>query len=62
MFETLDIDLEKNVFHGLHPVLVPGLHKTNLLHIVYLELFKHLMEWISGFLRKYASLQAFDDT
>jgi len=62
MFETLGMDLEKNVFHGLHPVLAPGLHKPDLLHTVYLGLFKHLMHWISGFLKKHAQLQAFDDT
>jgi len=62
MFETLGIDLEKNVFNGLHRVSAPGLHKPDLLHTVYLGLFKHLMDWISGFLKKHAQLQAFDDT
>jgi len=62
MFETLGIDLEKNVFHGLHLVSAPGLHKPDLIHTVYLVLFKHLMYWISGFLKKHARLQAFDDT
>jgi len=61
-FETLGIDLEKNVFHRLHRVSVPGLHKPDLLHTVYLGLFKHLMDWISGFLKKHARLQAFDTT
>jgi len=62
MFETLGIDLEKNVFNGLHRVSAPGLHKPDLLHTVYLGVFKHLMDWISGFLKKHAQLQAFDDT
>jgi len=62
MFETLGVDLEKNVFHGLHRVSGPGLHKPDLLHTVYPGLFKHLMDWISGFLKKHARLQAFDDT
>ena len=62
MFETLGIDLEKNVFHGLHRVSAPGLHKPHLLHTVYLGLIKHLMDWISGFLKKHARLQPFDDT
>jgi len=61
MFETLGIDLEKNVFPGLHRVSAPGLHKPDLLHTVYLGLFKHLMDWISGFLKKHSRLQAFDD-
>jgi len=62
MFATLGIDLEKNVFHGLHWVSAPGLHKSDLLHTVYLGLFKHLMDWISGFLKTQAGLLAFDDT
>jgi len=61
MFETLGIDLEKNVFHGLHRVSAPGLHKPDLLDTVYHGLFKHSMDWISGFLKKHARLQAFDD-
>jgi len=36
MCETLGIDLEKNMFHRLHRVSPPGLHKPNLLHTVYL--------------------------
>jgi len=62
MFETRGIDLEKKVFHGLHQVSAPGLHKPDLLHTVYLGLFKHLIDWISGFLKKHARLHAFDDT
>jgi len=62
MFEMLGINLEKNVFHGLHRVSVPSLHRPDLLDTVYLGLFKHLMDWISGFLKKHARLQAFDDT
>ena len=62
IFETLRIDLEKNVLQGLYRVSAPGLHKPDLLHTVYLRLFKHLMDWISGFLKKHAWLQAFDDT
>jgi len=62
MFETVGIDLEKKVFHGLHQVSAPGLHKPDLLHTVYLGLIKHLMDWISGSLKKHARLQPFDDT
>jgi len=62
MFETLGINLEKNVFHGLHRVLAPGMHQPDLLHTVDLGLFKQLMDWLLGFLKKHAWLQAFDDT
>jgi len=50
----MHMDLEKNVFHGLHRLSAPALHKPDLLHTVYLGLFKHLMDWISGFLNKHA--------
>jgi len=36
MFDYLDIDLEKNVFHRLHSVSAPSLHKPDLLYTVYL--------------------------
>jgi len=62
MFETLGIDLEKTLFHGLYWVSAPRLHKPDLLHTVYLGLCKHLIDWISGFLKKHARLHAFDDT
>ena len=62
MFETLGIDLEKNVFHGLQRLSAPGLHKPDLLHTLHLGLFRHLMDWILGLLKKHARLQAFDDT
>jgi len=61
MFENRGIHLEKKVFHGLHSVSAPRLHKPDLLHTVYLALFKHLMDWIAGFLKKDARLQAFDN-
>ena len=49
------------MFHGLHRVSTPGLHKPDLLHTVYLGLFKHMMDWVEGFLKKHARLQAVDD-
>jgi len=62
MFETLGIDLEKSWFHGLYRVSSPGLHKPDFLHSVYLGLFKRLIDWILGFLKKHARLEAFDNT
>jgi len=32
-----------------------------MLHTIYLGLFKHMMDWINGFLKKHGRLQAFDD-
>ena len=50
------------VFHGLYRVSAPDLHLPDLLHTIYLGLFKHMMDWIQGFLKKHSRLQAFDDT
>jgi len=44
MFENVGIDFDKNRFHMVHRVWAPGLHKPDLLHTVYLVLFKHLMD------------------
>jgi len=62
MFETLGIDPEKKVLHRLRRVSAPGLHQPELLHVIYLALFKHLIDSISGFLKKHTWLQPFDDT
>jgi len=32
-----------------------------MLHTVYLVLFKHMMDWIQGFLKKHGRLEAFDE-
>ena len=61
MFDALGIKMGRNVFHGLQRVSAPDLHKPDLLHTVYLGLFKHMMDWIQGFLKKHARLQDFDD-
>ena len=60
-FRYLGINLGQNIFHGLHRVSVPDLHIPDILHKVYLGLFKHMMDWIQGFLNKHGRLQAFDD-
>ncbi|KAG0633437.1 hypothetical protein HOY80DRAFT_896527, partial [Tuber brumale] len=54
--------LRPSVFWGLFPdVYQAHLPKSDILHIVYLEIFEtHLMKWIIGFLKKYKRLQAFD--
>ena len=51
----------QNVFQGLVRVSTPDLHKPDMLHTIYLGLFKHMMDWIQGFLKKHARQQAFDD-
>ena len=51
-----------SVFHGLYRVSAPDLDVPDLLYTIYLGLFKHMMDWIQGFLKKHGRLQAFDDT
>ena len=50
-----------NIFQGSERVSVPDLHMPDLLHTIYLGLFKHMMDWIEGFLKKHSRQQAFDD-
>ena len=47
--------------HRLYRVSAPDLDMPDLLHTIYLGLFKHLMDWIQGFLKEHGQLQAFDD-
>jgi len=48
-------------FYGLNPVSPSDLHKPDLLHTVYLGLFKHLRDRIQGFLNRLGQLNAFDE-
>jgi len=52
--ETPGIKREQNVFQALVRVLMPDLHKPNMLHTSYLGLSQHVMDWIQGFLKKHA--------
>ncbi len=60
-FATRGIKIGQNVFEGLERVSTPDLHMPDLLHTIYLGLFKHMMDWIQGFLKKHSRQQAFDD-
>jgi len=42
--ESLGIRLGQNVFYGLNPISPSYLHKPDMLHTVYLGLFKHNMD------------------
>jgi len=59
--ETQGIKRGQNVLQGLVRVSTPALHKPNILHTIYLGLFKHMMDRIQGFLNKHAQQQALDD-
>jgi len=60
-FRGLGTNLGQNLFHRLHRVSAPYLHTTDMLHTVYLGLFKHMMDWIQAFLKKHGRLQALDE-
>jgi len=60
-FQRLSVKIRNNVFIGLHRVSPADLHKPDLLHNIYLGLFKHMMEWVEGFLENHKRQQAFDD-
>jgi len=59
--ETHFIKRGQNIFQGLVRVSTPDLQKPDMLHTIYLGLFKHMMDWIPGLLKKHARQQAFDD-
>jgi len=59
--ESLGIRLGQNVFYGLNWVSPSDLLKADMLHTVYLGLFKHMRGWIKGFLKKDGRLEAFDE-
>jgi len=59
--ETHGIKSGQNVFQGLVRDSTPDLHKPDMLHIIYLALFKLMMDWIQGFLKDHVRHQAFDD-
>jgi len=56
------VKIGNNVFTHLDQFKPAHLHKRDLLHNIYLGLFKHMMEWVEGFLKKHKWQQASDDT
>src|SRR5205807_2995770 len=60
-FQEIGVKMGHNLFSRLHRLDPVDLHKPDLLHNIYLGLFKHMMEWVEGFLKKHKRQQAFDD-
>jgi len=60
-FQPLRVKIGNNVFTGSNQVSPADLHKPDHLHNIYLDLFKHMMEWVEGFLKKHKRQQACDD-
>ena len=60
-YERLGIKTGQNLFQGLGRVSAADLDMPDLLHTIYLGLFKYMMDWIQGFLKKHSRQQAFDN-
>jgi len=56
-----NLGIGQNIFHRLDRVSVSDLYKPDMLHTSYLGLFKHMMDWIEGFLKIHGRQQAFDE-
>jgi len=56
-----NLGIGQNIFHRLNRVSASDLYKPDMLHTIYFGLFKHMMDWIEGCLKKHGRLQAFDD-
>jgi len=54
--------MERNIFEGLARVSVPDLHILNLLQTIYLGKFKHMIDWIQGFLKRDSQQEAFNNS
>jgi len=58
---VMNLGIGQNIFHVLDRVSASDLYKPDILHTIYLRLFKHMMDWIEAFLKKHRRLQAFDE-
>jgi hypothetical protein len=58
---AVGVKMGRNVFIGLSRVVIPLLFKPDILHNIYLGLFKHLMQWIEDFLKKHDRQESFDE-
>jgi len=59
--ETHGTKKRQNVVQGLVRVSTPDLHKLDMLHTIYLEVFKYMIDSIQGFLKKHTRQGAFDE-
>jgi len=58
---AVGVKMGRNIFTGLLRVEIPLLFKPDILHNIYLGLFKHLMQWIEDFLKKHGRQELFDE-
>ena len=52
-FCSLGIHIGQKIFDGLYWVSAPAFYTPDMLHRVYLGIFKHIMDWIQGFQKKH---------
>jgi len=60
-FPQVAVKIGNDEFAGFDQVNPADLDKPDLLHNIYLGLYKDMMEWLEGFLKKHKRQQAFDD-
>jgi len=60
-FQQVGVKRGNNILAELNRGNPADLHKPDLLHNIYLCLFKHMIEWVEGFQTKHKRQQAFDD-
>ena len=60
-FQQVGVKIGPNVFSELYRVNPADLHKSDLLHNIYLDLIKPMIECVEGFLKKHKRQQVFDD-
>ena len=56
-----NLDISQNIVHGRDQVLASDLYKPEMLHTIYLGLFKDMMDRIEGFWKKHGRLQVVDN-
>ena len=60
-FQRLGVKIVHNLFGGLERVTPADLHQPDLLNNIYLGLFKQLIEWVEGFLKKHKRQKTLND-
>ena len=58
---AVGVRMNRNIFAGIPRMTVPLLFKPDVLHNIYLGLFKHMMQWIEDFLKKHDRQAVFDE-
>jgi len=50
---VINLGIGQNIFHRLNRVSASDLYKPDILHTIYLRLFKHMIDWIEAFLKEH---------